>query len=48
MTIAQACCEAIVLHHLLLIDCWFSVQGIEASRLLESEGIQTHLTFVYR
>ncbi|PPR80800.1 hypothetical protein GOBAR_AA39911 [Gossypium barbadense] len=23
-------------------------QGIEASRLLESEGIQTHLTFVYR
>lgn len=27
---------------------WVSVQGIEASRLLESEGIQTHLTFVYR
>ena len=24
------------------------IQGIEASRLLESEGIQTHLTFVYR
>uniref|UniRef100_A0A453RXK5 Transaldolase n=1 Tax=Aegilops tauschii subsp. strangulata TaxID=200361 RepID=A0A453RXK5_AEGTS len=23
-------------------------QGIEASRLLESEGTQTHLTFVYR
>ncbi|RYR29452.1 hypothetical protein Ahy_B01g053827 isoform E [Arachis hypogaea] len=23
-------------------------QGIEAARLLESEGIQTHLTFVYR
>ncbi|RZC53455.1 hypothetical protein C5167_012308 [Papaver somniferum] len=23
-------------------------QGIEASRLLESEGIQTHLTFIYR
>ncbi|KAL6004932.1 hypothetical protein ACLOJK_005490 [Asimina triloba] len=23
-------------------------QGIEASRLLESEGIQTHMTFVYR
>ncbi|RWW12362.1 hypothetical protein GW17_00023966 [Ensete ventricosum] len=23
-------------------------QGIEASRLLELEGIQTHLTFVYR
>nr|DAD47842.1 TPA_asm: hypothetical protein HUJ06_017778 [Nelumbo nucifera] len=23
-------------------------QGIEASRVLESEGIQTHLTFVYR
>ena len=27
---------------------WLSIQGIEASRLLESEGIQTHLTFVYR
>ncbi|PHT86820.1 hypothetical protein T459_08926 [Capsicum annuum] len=23
-------------------------QGIEASRILEAEGIQTHLTFVYR
>ncbi|KAI8032368.1 Transaldolase [Camellia lanceoleosa] len=23
-------------------------KGIEASRVLESEGIQTHLTFVYR
>lgn len=26
----------------------FYIQGIEAARVLESEGIQTHLTFVYR
>lgn len=26
----------------------YNHQGIEASRLLESEGTQTHLTFVYR
>ena len=25
-----------------------STQGIEASRVMESEGIQTHMTFVYR
>lgn len=33
-----------------LIEFFFSflLKGIEASRLLESEGIQTHLTFVYR
>lgn len=35
-------------HPSALITYWLSVQGIEASRLLESEGIQTHLTFVYR
>ncbi|XP_028069472.1 uncharacterized protein LOC114271998 [Camellia sinensis] len=29
-------------------NVWVSTQGIEASRVLESEGIQTHLTFVYR
>lgn len=30
------------------IKAFSLIQGIEASRLLESEGIQTHLTFVYR
>lgn len=37
-----------VLKHKSLNDSWYVIQGIEASRLLESEGIQTHLTFVYR
>jgi transaldolase len=37
-----------VLSERLLFKIPATWQGIEASRLLESEGIQTHLTFVYR
>ncbi|GAU23076.1 hypothetical protein TSUD_183760 [Trifolium subterraneum] len=35
-------------HDRLLFKIPSTWQGIEAARLLESEGIQTHLTFVYR
>ncbi|XP_047337811.1 transaldolase [Impatiens glandulifera] len=39
--------EIEVSHDRLLFKIPSTWQGIEASRLLESEGIQTHLTFVY-
>ncbi|KAJ6701547.1 hypothetical protein OIU74_012840 [Salix koriyanagi] len=39
--------EIDVPHERLLFKIPSTWQGIEASRLLESEGIQTHLTFVY-